>query len=69
MGPGKYDDLCTEARKKAKAAGVLLIVLGGEKGSGFSMQAQAGSGAGEMLIRMLPQLLRDVADQIEGDAQ
>ena len=40
-GPGKYDDLCTQARNTAKAAGVVLIVFGGEKGDGFSVQASA----------------------------
>ena len=37
-GPGVYDDLATDARLKARAAGVVLIVLGGRKGSGFSVQ-------------------------------
>ncbi len=33
FGPGKYDDLCTEVREKAKAKGVLVIIIDGDKGS------------------------------------
>ncbi len=39
VGPGKYDDLCTYVREQANAEAVILIVLGGNKGSGFSCQA------------------------------
>lgn len=40
-GPGKYDDLCTVAREAAKAQAVVLIVLNGKHGSGFSVQSHA----------------------------
>lgn len=60
MGPGKYDDLCTEVRQKAKAAAVVVIVLEGEHGSGFSVQAIAPGING-----LLPKLLRQVADEVE----
>jgi enoyl-CoA hydratase/carnithine racemase len=59
MGPGKYDDLATYVRDTAKARGVLVIVLDGEKGSGFSCQTDV-----QTLIG-LPAMLRDVADNIE----
>lgn len=36
LGPGKYDDLCTYVREKAKAEGAIVIVYGGERGQGFS---------------------------------
>lgn len=39
-GPGKYDDLCTQVRVQTKAAAVIVIVLNGENGSGFSCQIQ-----------------------------
>ena len=38
IGPGKYDDLCTLVRKKAKAQAAIVIIVGGEKGEGFSCQ-------------------------------
>jgi hypothetical protein len=59
LGPGKYDDLCTKLRTEAKAAGVLLVVLRGDRGDGFSAQ-----GPPEMLLT-LAAMLRHVADEIE----
>lgn len=58
IGPGKYDDLCTTVRKKAKARGAIVIVLGGNKGNGFSCQADLAS------TLMLPDLLETLAKQI-----
>lgn len=59
IGPGKYDDLATDLRNKAKAEGVLLVVLNGERGSGFSAQLSVAD------TLMLPGLLRSIAAQIE----
>jgi hypothetical protein len=59
LGPGKYDELCTKAREDAKADGLVMIVLYGELGSGFSCQATP------EITANLPQLLRTVAKQIE----
>lgn len=61
IGPGKYDDLATLAREQAHAAGVILIVLGGDKGSGFAVQADP------LTTLKLPDMLRHMADQIEKD--
>jgi len=60
MGPGKYDALCSEVRVGSKAAAVLLMVIAGDKGSGFSVQT-----ADPELLAALPAILRDVAKQIE----
>lgn len=57
IGPGKYDDLATYVRTEANADGVVVIVLGGDKGHGFSVQGR--------IARDLPALLRFVADEIE----
>jgi hypothetical protein len=62
-GPGKYDDLVTDVRKRTNAAGVALIVFGGDKGNGFSVQADA------TLTPTLPAVLRAMADAIEEDTQ
>jgi hypothetical protein len=59
IGPGKYDALATVAREAAKAKAVILLVIDGNKGSGFSVQADAGT------VLALPALLRKVADDIE----
>jgi hypothetical protein len=61
IGPGKYDDLCTEIRERTKASGVLLIVIGGTKGQGFACQADL------ITTVMLPQLLESVAADIRRD--
>lgn len=37
-GPGKYDAECTVARTSTQAEAVMLIVLNGHRGSGFSVQ-------------------------------
>jgi hypothetical protein len=58
-GEGKYDALCTKAREEAEAKGTLLIVIEGNKGSGFSAQLPT-----ENLLS-IPTMLRTVADQIE----
>ena len=62
LGPGKYDDLATKARETANAAGVVLIVFGGEHGHGFSCQADLAT------TLALPDILEDIARQIRADA-
>ena len=59
MGPGKYDDEVTELMERLKAHGIILLVFGGPKGAGFSMQATL-----EVTLA-LPKILRSMADQIE----
>lgn len=61
FGPGKYDDEATVARESAHATAVILMVFGGDRGTGFAIQAPL-----EYLVK-LPELLRDVAAQIEAD--
>jgi len=58
-GPGKYDAECTAAREAAHAEGCILIVYGGNRGSGFSIQAPL------PLLSTLPHMLRDMANEIE----
>ena len=62
IGPGVYDDEATQVRESTSAKGVVLIVVGGDRGSGFSCQAQ------EDVILDLPAVLRSLADQVEADA-
>lgn len=63
LGPGKYDEECTKIREETMAGGVLLIVMKGKKGSGFSVQAPFEA------ILGLPAILRDTARQIEESFQ
>jgi hypothetical protein len=60
-GPGKYDDLCTTAFDGAKIkgrGGVIVIVIDGDRGSGFSVQADI------QTLTALPLILEDVAKEI-----
>jgi methylmalonyl-CoA mutase cobalamin-binding subunit len=66
-GPGKYDDLATYVREKAQADGVIVVVLGGNKGPGFSAQIASHTPVESMLTTV--QVIRRVADQIEADAK
>jgi hypothetical protein len=61
-GAGKYDHLATAARRDAEALGVIVIVIRGKLGSGFSVQLDDA-----LRPFALPGLLRDVADQIDAD--
>jgi hypothetical protein len=61
LGPGKYDHLATLVREQAGVdgpGGVVVIVMGGKLGQGFSMQADL------QTTLMLPNMLEDIAKQI-----
>lgn len=58
-GPGKYDAECTRLQEELKAHGVLLVVVGGDRGNGFSVSATL------PVVAALPKLLRQVADEID----
>lgn len=59
IGPGIYDGFCTAVREAAVAEGVVLIVINGKLGSGFSVQATV-----EETLK-LPGFLRDIANEID----
>lgn len=56
--PGKYDDLCTMVREASGAEGVLLLIINGDKGNGFSVQATS------RIIPGIPDLLEFTANEI-----
>jgi hypothetical protein len=63
FGPGRYDDLCSYVREQVgmteqTGGGVVVIVIGGGKDPGFSVQADF-----ETAVQ-LPDLLEMVAEQI-----
>lgn len=62
LGPGRYDDICTEIRERVHAkGGIVLIVMGGYRGPGFSAQLDL------LTTISMPRILREVAQQIEDD--
>jgi hypothetical protein len=62
IGPGKYDAECTMVREATGASAVIVIVLGGSKGGGLSVQTSDPD-----LLFSLPEYLREVAKGIERD--
>ena len=60
-GPGKYDFQATVVMEQTHAAAVALLVIDGDRGSGFSVQSP------EHLINLFPELLEDMAAQIRRD--
>ena len=64
IGPGKYDDVCTRVREELRATGVIVAVIGGDLGNGFSVQTTSLEITGA-----LPGILRDMAGQIEADVK
>lgn len=65
-GPGKYDHLCTLVREKVgmvdtSPGGVVVVVFGGDKGHGFSVQADL------QTTLALPDILESIAKQIRQD--
>lgn len=63
IGAGKYDDLCTYVRETAKADAAMVVVLGGDKGPGFSVQADP------VWLLALPDMLEHMARQIRTDME
>jgi hypothetical protein len=59
IGPGKYDDVCTDVRNRVKAKAAIVVILDGNKGNGFSCQGYVDD------ILRLPQILRTMATEIE----
>lgn len=63
LGGGRYDRECTAALLSTKADGVILIVLNGDRGNGFSAQLPLTH------VSDLPTVLRQVADEIQADVR
>lgn len=69
-GPGRYDDLCTAVRDLTGAHSVVLCVIGGHRGSGFSAQQtrRPDTDPGEATVALVAHLRR-IADSIEKDSK
>lgn len=75
LGPGKYDDACTYVRKRHRARGVIVIVMDGDHGDGFSCQTPPDLMAqiprklaliAATISRDIGKDLRDIIDILEG---
>lgn len=63
-GPGKYNDLCVEAMEKAKAKCAIVIIMDGEHGNGFSVNATSPD-----YIHALPKMLMVMAMKVQQDLE
>lgn len=61
IGPGKYDAEASDIMDSTQAAGVVLLVVEGHKGSGFSVHGTLA------MLADLPAALRAIADAVETD--
>lgn len=64
LGPGKYDEECHQARVMTGADGVLLVIVGGVKGNGFSFQTTRPE-----LLELLPEFLERLAASLREDSK
>lgn len=60
VGKGKYDNEASRVFKDTRAGAVVLMVIDGERGTGFSVLS-----SDRRVIRNLPDLLKSVASEIE----
>ncbi len=58
-GPGKYDDLCVDILRKTNAECVLVVVVNGNRGSGFSVNS-----VNHKIVFEIPEMLEHMAEQI-----
>lgn len=63
-GGGRYGEQCLHAMRTTGGKVVLLIVIEGDAGTGFSLVSAVGP---EPATAMLPAVLRDVANSLERD--
>jgi len=66
IGPGKYDDACTAARVATHAEAAIVIIINGDKGSGFSVQ---GDTHALISVEHVAALLEHVAAEMRRDAE
>lgn len=60
--PGRYDDEAENLIKKLDAEMVIVCVLNGNKGSGFSVVSYS-----QEVVDKMPSVLRGMADQMDND--
>lgn len=66
-GQGRYDPECSGMLVQTSADVLLLVVLGGSKGSGFSMSVNVRKVQTVPALEKIVAALRSAADQIEKD--
>jgi hypothetical protein len=65
IGLGKYDDACTAARVVANAEVAIVLILNGDKGSGFSVQGDVNA---KLTVEQIAGFLEQIAAEMRRDA-
>lgn len=58
-GAGKYDDLCVDVLTKTNAECVVVMVVNGNRGNGFSVNS-----VNHKIVFEIPEMLEHMAEQI-----
>lgn len=64
-GAGKYDGACNELVRSTGGEIVVVMIVDGKRGSGFSIAVRQDKRDAEIVMVELPHMLRDLADKIE----
>jgi len=69
LGPGKYDDVCTRAMLETDAIASVLIVIEGNRGTGFSVNFRVPDpDDAPALLAEIASAIRSMTNQMEADA-
>ena len=60
LEPGRYDDICQWAAAATDASAIVVLIVGGNKGSGVSIGA-----LDPQFLARLPGLLRFLSDELK----
>lgn len=58
-GPGKYDSICTLVRETSHARAAIVIIIGGNQGTGYSLQTEM-----ELSAIAMATILEEIATEI-----
>jgi len=60
LEPGRYDEICTAVAALTDASSIVLLIVGGNQGSGVSIGA-----LDRQFLERLPGLLRFISDDLK----
>lgn len=63
IGEGKYDAICTQIREDHNADAVVVVIINGHRGTGFSVQASP------IAMLKLPDAFHNMAEEMRRDVE
>lgn len=67
--PGKYDRICRQLQEDVQADAILMVVLNGIMGSGFSVGIDTDAMDPKKTVAQIPAMLRQIANSIESQQE